>query len=265
MSTACNDTIAMTISKMLDEFHSVAHDDVCELVTPFQYPDGSPIIVSFRPDGQGNYLLSDDGQASSFAFLGGASDIAINKRLDLVANRFRVDTEGQEIRLRASKEQLNNALVAMIGSIQDVAYLIYRASSRSIRRDFKSRVEQYLVGNSWPFERDVTVIQKPIPRKVNYVVHGAGSHQLYLFTYEPPAAGAGGAGALNSILVTAQELEHQHLLGKNVALAVLIDTGSTAASRSNAQAALEVMKNWSVPNLIPWDQKDHLNELVAAA
>jgi hypothetical protein len=108
------------------------------------------------------------------------------------------------------------------------------------------------------------VIQGPIPRKVNYVVHSAGPQQLYLFTYEPPTGGKG-AGPLNSILVTAQEMEQQHLLGEHSALAVLIDTGSTAASLSNAQAALEVMKNWHVPNLISWDQKDRLSDLLVAA
>lgn len=264
MNSVCTDAISETVSGMVEKFRSIPRGKACEIVTPFQYPDGSPIIVSFQPDEQGGYLLSDDGQASSFAFLGGASDIAINHRLGLVANRFRVDTKGQEIRLRAEEGHLDDALISMIGSIQDVAYLIYRANAQPHRRDFKSRVEQYLAGNAWPFERDVTVIKEPIPRKVNYVVHSAGPQQLYLLTYEPPAGGKS-AGQLNSILVTAQEMEQQHLLGERAALAVLIDTGSTAASRSNAQAALEVMKNWHVPNLISWDQKDHLSDLLVAA
>lgn len=264
MSSKCNPIFEESVSQLLASFRVTNRGDECSLVTPFQYPDGSPIAISLNETVDGEFFLSDNGEAADFAFLGGVSDGSIRERLSLIEKRYPVSTKGQEITVSASTAELSSAILALIGSIQDASYLVYRQSTQPRRRNFKAQVEQFLASSSWPFEKDVLVISEPVPRKVNYLVHGRGASQLYLFTYEPPAATQADR-QLDPILVTTQELVNRNLIGRHSELAVLVETGSTEETRQRARAALEMMESWHVPNLISWDQKDRLSDLLVAA
>ncbi|MCA9860934.1 MAG: hypothetical protein KC438_14490, partial [Thermomicrobiales bacterium] len=94
-------------------------------------------------------------------------------------------------------------------------------------------------------------------------VQGVGARQLYLFTYEPPSHTQGDR-QIDPILVTTRLLRDQDLIGKHNRIAVLVETGSSNEARERAHAAITLMQQWEVPNLISWDQKERLGELIAA-
>lgn len=263
MNVTCNSTIEQSVADLASSFRIMQRGDECSIVTPFQYPDGSPITISLNEVSPGEYLLSDNGEAVDFAFLGGASDRSIRERLGLIEKRYLVSTKGQEISAITSENGLSAAILSLIGSIQDASYLVYRQAAQPKRRDFKAKVEQFLASSSWPFEKDVQVIAEPLPRKVNYLVHGHGASQLYLFTYEPPS-GSQSDRQIDPILVTSRELVDQRLIGKHQQLAVLVATGSSDEEHDRAQAAISMMQKWNIPHLITWDEKERLGKLLAA-
>jgi hypothetical protein len=113
--------IAQFEVKILDEL------ELYLVVTPLLYPDNSHVCLYVREQGEDQLAVSDNGEAEAYAFVLGVNEADREDRIRRVKHRFRLlPTEGAELRLEVSRDQLAEAVFTLAAAVQDVASLVYK-------------------------------------------------------------------------------------------------------------------------------------------
>lgn len=128
--TACDTLLHDLATQLPSEFSVKRERNVCLIVTPFLYPDNTEITLSVRDADDGTLILSDNGESFDYAFLNGVSRIAVQERSRETANRFQIETAGEELTLTTTPDSLASAMFKLVQAARDLGNLVYREELR---------------------------------------------------------------------------------------------------------------------------------------
>ncbi len=195
----CATVIGQLLNQLGSRFHAEVRAATCQVVTPFLYPDNTPIAIDVIPVGESRFLLSDGGEAADYAFVNGVGISSLKDRISKVEHRFDINTVGQELSIEVAIDDLGHGLTTLVNGVQDIGYLVYRRAPRRPSARFQDEVERYLATGQHPFESKVTVAGATGPKTIDCVQGSGGAGQLYLMTFEPSST----AGTLSRAKVVA--------------------------------------------------------------
>lgn len=114
-------------AQLISQFEVLNLEDQYALITPVLYPDNSHVNLYVDELAEGRLALTDNGEAADYAFVHGFSETEILNRVHIARRRFGLlQSEGDELHLEVSRDQLAEAVFALATAVQDVAYLVYR-------------------------------------------------------------------------------------------------------------------------------------------
>jgi hypothetical protein len=97
------------------------------VITPLLYPDNSHVCPYVEEIEIDRLAITDNGEASAYAWVLGVSEADIADRVQRVKRRFRLlPTESHELRLEIPHDQLAEAVFTVAAAVQDVANLVYK-------------------------------------------------------------------------------------------------------------------------------------------
>jgi hypothetical protein len=262
-SATCDPIIKTLRAQLSDRFEAVPFGRSCVVVTPFLYPDNTPISVEIAPQEDGSVLVSDNGEAADYAFIHGVGSRIVSQRLSFVRERFQVSVKDGEIAKAAPSNAVGNAVLSVLGGIQDVGYLVYKGTNVRSAQQFKYEVEGFLASSHRVYKKDVVIQGRTGNRTFDYVVQG-DNKQLLLAPFE--ANSAKGAETKAKVLYFNYNDVRQAVQTSELPLdfAVLIDTRGVRASQAITSEVRSILDTY-IPHVISWEDRHHLEEILAAA
>jgi hypothetical protein len=255
----CTDFLEDITNQLSSHFQVAPTDEGCTVVTPFLYPDNTQIEVEVLLTSQGRTLITDNGQASDYAFVNGAGERQIRSRLQFVGKRFGIQTDGEELVVETTRDKLGDGILTLLNGIQDIASTVYRQPERRQQPDFDVDVERFLVQLNRPYRKNQEVRGHASRMNVDYVVQGNGAKQLMLFTIEP-RKGPQSVRRAKEIAFGYMDLSK---VPSAPPVAVLIDDRGPSVENAHAEETTRILTEY-LPHVISWDSRHELEELLAA-
>jgi hypothetical protein len=228
------------------------------------YPDNTRISVAIEEHEGQRLLITDNGEASDYAFANGIGEPAIRDRSRMTARRFGLsDTRDGELMLDVHRSELADGVFRIANAIQDVGYLVYRRSSARSRRKFKESVESYLSLTGMSFTKDISIPGRTGRRHFDYEVSGGGARQLLLSIFAPLSEKT----AIERAKVIA--FDYGDIRGEGdesspLPLVVLVDDTSDRVRASYSDEVGAILES-HVSRVISWKNRDELDDLLIAA
>ncbi|MCA9111969.1 MAG: DUF1828 domain-containing protein [Planctomycetaceae bacterium] len=236
----------------------------CAIRTPFLFPDNTPITIYVREDDQ-NIIVSDRGETSDFAFVNGVGERMINNQVKRSGRRLGFEPDGDEMVIVANPNDVGEATMRLINAIQEVGSLVNMRRYRQPKKEFGTEVERFLIQHNRAYERNVLVHGKARNRKINYKVSGDGPRQLYLWVFDSPGGSAERRAdeiSMSYIDIHGAMPDDQQSVATQFAVVVKrLDSENVGAKLETAISQL----NEYLPNVIMWDGRHKLEELLSAA
>lgn len=261
-SATCDPIIQSVRSQLSDRFEAVPAGGSCVVVTPFLYPDNTPISIEIVPQENGTVLVSDNGEASDYAFIHGVGSRMVNQRLGFVRKRFQVTVEDGEIAKAVPSSDIGNAVLSVLGGVQDIGYLVYKSTNVRPAQQFKYEVEGFLASSHRIYKKDVVIRGRTGNRTFDYVVQG-DSKQLLLAPFEAnsPKGAETKAKLLYFNYNDIQQVNHSSEVPLD--FAVLIDTRGSKANQAITQEVRSILDTY-IPHVIYWEDRHHIEDILAA-
>lgn len=149
MDNLCNNAISAYINTLNKHFECVQTETGCLLITPFLRSDNEYIEIELIVQPSGDIVLTDNADAIAFLETHGLN---INRSRDMkrqlvsIQRRFNVNIENDEIYITTNMDSLGESIDALVNTIQDVSYLIYKKIRRGVV-SFYDEVEKFLIKN----------------------------------------------------------------------------------------------------------------------
>src|SRR3990172_6597636 len=158
MAEVCDQAISEYLATLKGGFDAFQSEDGCVLVTPFLRPDNEAIELSLSMLPDGTIDISDNAETLDYLFINGANITSrrLRDRLNVIAHRFAVELEDDQIRTRARAVDLGDKLQAVLGAVQDVTYFIYNRAKGG-PSTFDERVERMLIEQDVRYQQAVTI------------------------------------------------------------------------------------------------------------
>lgn len=130
MQTACNQMVGLIEQQLDNQFEIYERDGQCIVLTPMLYPDNSRISVALEAIDSQRFLLTDNGEASGYAFVHGVPDQIVQDHLRDTVLRFHLSDSGSdELMLRVEQPGIAKGIFTLVQAAQVVSYLVYHQSS----------------------------------------------------------------------------------------------------------------------------------------
>lgn len=149
----CSQIVDSTIAHLNGQFLIQPLDDGCLVITPFMDAERAPVELFVR-EVDNEFLLTDEGNITNQLFLNGLTveeNPELIQGIVTIAHTNEVDFRDSELFVRASRENIGEALQNLASAIQAVSFLQYKKSHR-LRVSFDEEVERLLISNNIKYE-----------------------------------------------------------------------------------------------------------------
>jgi hypothetical protein len=168
----CTEILRPALEEHLDSYQIRQDQHECELVTPFQKPDGDLIRVWVRGIEANNYVITDYGETFAMLEMQGVNpqSRARSEDIERIWNRYSLSTANDEVRIETTVNQLPTRIFDAIQAIQAVSYLIYTHERRS-RGEFNTEVEAFFDDVGYQYDRDFSAPGQNEERKFDFRIN----------------------------------------------------------------------------------------------
>lgn len=125
----------------------------CLIETPFEYPDRRLLTMYVSELESGDFELSDDGYAHSYARVSGVGKESLTQVIVDMQDRYGVEADHGEVVARASRSDILLAMIALIESSQAIADTVSRKRSADSSSRLERQLERALVLHNRVYDR----------------------------------------------------------------------------------------------------------------
>ncbi len=154
---SCNTILDTLRSQLAQSFLIRSDDGGCLIETPFSYPDRRMLTVYVSPLASGDFELSDDGYAHSYARVSGVSKDVLTRTASELENRYNVEAGHGEVVATTSPESVLHGLIALIEASQGIADTVARKRAGETTNRLDRQIARTLVLHDRTYERKAKV------------------------------------------------------------------------------------------------------------
>jgi len=247
---------------VVEQSRDLPEGTTCVVRTPFLYPDNSPITFYVTRTDEG-LELSDQGDASDYAFLHGIAPGSIRNRIRKTAKRLGIEAGQSELTMVVNESDAGDAAAVLIGAMLEVGSLVREQARSQPRREFKQDVESFFVQQRWPYATNVEIEGRSHRRRtVDYLLDPPGARHLNIWTFDPSPRAAGKRA--DDIAISFLDVSDPSAPDADQFLVLLPPIAVTDVDRGDFGDALALLK-YRGPRLVEWDERHLLSDLLQAA
>ncbi len=116
------DLVGEYLRRLSQNVSVIAHENGCQLVTPFIRPDGEAIGLEFASLPSGDYCISDMGDTLGYLYVNGLTkDLSAPEYVHSVAGSYGVLIRDNAMTISSCPEDVGDAVHSLIQAVQAVA------------------------------------------------------------------------------------------------------------------------------------------------